>query len=88
MIQTKRLASFCKIIRVFFYKFYKNKLFLILEHARLKHVIIFESWRKMEKKKMNGLTQQEVVQKMASGQQNDYQEDASKVQNKYSAIIY
>ena len=51
---------------------------LILEHARLKHVIIFESWRKMEKKKMNGLTQQEVVQKMASGQQNDYQEDASK----------
>ncbi|WP_396336123.1 hypothetical protein, partial [Enterococcus faecium] len=38
---------------MFFYKFYKNKLFLILEHARLKHVIIFESWRKMEKKKMN-----------------------------------
>lgn len=79
MIHTKKISIFfVRIIRVFFYKFYKNKLFLTLEHARLKHVIIFESWRKMEKKKMNGLTQQEVVQKMASGQQNDYQEDASK----------
>ena len=27
---------------------------------------------------MNGLTQEEVRQKISSGQQNDYQEDASK----------
>ncbi len=58
--------------------FIKNKLFLTVEHARLKHVIIIESWRKMENREMNGLTQQEVAKKQASGQQNDYQEDASK----------
>lgn len=32
----------------------------------------------MENKKMTGLTQEEVRQKLALGQQNDYQEDASK----------
>ncbi|GMC04344.1 hypothetical protein K4E_18880 [Enterococcus thailandicus] len=32
----------------------------------------------MENKKMIGLTQEEVRQKLALGQQNDYQEDASK----------
>ncbi|GEL92859.1 ATPase [Enterococcus villorum] len=32
----------------------------------------------MEKREMNGLTQEEVNQKIALGQQNDYQEDASK----------
>ncbi len=53
-------------------------MFLSLETARLKDVIIFESWRKMENKKMIGLTQEEVRQKLALGQQNDYQEDASK----------
>lgn len=53
-------------------------MFLSLETARLKDVIIFESWRKMENKKMSGLTQEEVKQKLALGQQNDYQEDASK----------
>ena len=36
MIHTKKISIFfVRIIRVFFYKFYKNKLFLILEHARL-----------------------------------------------------
>lgn len=53
-------------------------MFLIVETARLIEVIIFESWRDMEMKELKGLTENEVRQRRASGQQNDYQEDATK----------
>lgn len=53
-------------------------MFLIVETARLIEVIIFESWRDMEMKELKGLTENEVSQRRASGQQNDYQEDATK----------
>jgi cation-transporting ATPase E len=54
-------------------------LFSFAENARLNSVIIYESWRKMEMKKLRGLTAQEVAERKAAGQQNDYQEDASKI---------
>lgn len=53
-------------------------MFSFAENARLNSVIIYESWRKMEMKKLRGLTAQEVAERKAAGQQNDYQEDASK----------
>lgn len=53
-------------------------MFSLKENDRLKFVTISESWREMENKQTFGLTEKEVSEKKLAGQQNNYQEDASK----------